>query len=91
VDLVQDVQITTDSQYSINCVTTWALGWEKKGWKTAKEEDVKNQDLVIAVREKLKLRESVGTQTVFKWVKGHSTNAGNMAADALAVKGARKR
>ena len=26
------VEIKCDSMYSINCIKTWASGWEKKGW-----------------------------------------------------------
>jgi ribonuclease HI len=89
VPLEQHVMIRTDSQYSINCVTVWAPGWEKKQWKTAQGEDVKNRDLVEAIRAHLKLREQRQTQTVFKWLKGHSTDEGNNAADQLAVSGAR--
>lgn len=85
----QHVMIRTDSQYSINCVTIWAPAWERKGWKTAQGEDVKNRDLVEAIRARLKLRESRQTQTVFKWLKGHGTDEGNNAADQLAVSGAR--
>lgn len=83
------MQIFTDSQYAINCVVSWAPGWEKKGWVTAQGEEVKNQDLIKAIRERLQEREAAGTQTVFKWVKGHANDAGNSAADALAVQGAK--
>lgn len=83
----QPVRVVTDSQYSINCVTVWSRSWERKGWKTATGEDVKNQDLVKAIRERVKEREEAGTETAFEWVKGHSKNVGNEAADRLAVAG----
>lgn len=83
----QPVRIVTDSQYSINCVTVWSRSWERKGWKTATGEDVKNQDLVKAIRERVNEREEAGTETAFEWVKGHAKNVGNEAADRLAVAG----
>ncbi|KAM0335573.1 hypothetical protein ACHAQA_000621 [Verticillium albo-atrum] len=85
----QDVQIFTDSQYSINCVTVWYKGWEKKDWHNSKGDPVKNRDLVEEVRELIDTREAEGAQTVFTWVKGHADNVGNTAADHLAVAGAR--
>ncbi|KAF3352254.1 ATP-binding cassette sub-family B member 5 [Verticillium dahliae VDG1] len=85
----QDVQIFTDSQYSINCVTSWYKGWQKKDWHNSKGEPVKNRDLVEEVRELIETREAEGASTVFTWVKGHADNVGNTAADHLAVAGAR--
>lgn len=84
----QDVQIITDSQYSINCVTKWAVGWRRNGWTTAGGEPVKNRDLVQAVLDRMEEKRKAGGKTVFKWVKGHAADAGNVAADLLAVKGA---
>lgn len=84
----QDVEIVSDSQYSINCVTQWATSWRSKGWKTAVGEDVKNQDIIQAVLSLMETRSKAGGKTTFKWVKGHSKDAGNTAADLLAVKGA---
>lgn len=89
IDLSQDLEIRTDSKYSIQCVTEWYINWERNGWKTANG-PVKNQDLVQLVREKLDEREVNGGRTQFIWVKGHDTDQGNIAADRLAVEGARK-
>ncbi|KZZ91485.1 RNase H domain protein [Moelleriella libera RCEF 2490] len=87
--LNQTVQIISDSQYSINCVTQWALGWKNKGWKTATGEDVKNQDIIRAVLDKMEERARSNANTSFRWVKGHASDRGNMAADRLAVRGAK--
>lgn len=89
VDDTQDVEIRTDSKYSIQCVTEWYASWERNGWKT-RDGPVKNQDLVQAIREKLKQREGKGGQTQFIWVKGHASDKGNIAADHLAIQGASK-
>lgn len=90
IDAHQSVQIITDSQYSINCATVWASSWEKNDWKTAQGENVKNQDLVKGIRQRVRERTRAGGKTTFKWVKGHANDAGNQAADQLAVAGARK-
>ncbi|KIE04016.1 RNase H domain protein, partial [Metarhizium majus ARSEF 297] len=87
--LEQTVQIISDSQYSIKCVTQWAIGWKQKGWKTATGEDVKNQDIIRAVLDKMDERTKTGANTYFHWVKGHASDRGNVAADRLAVRGAK--
>lgn len=66
------------------------MNWQKNGWKT-KDGPVKNKDLVEAIRAKIDERTEAGTKTFFQWVKGHAADAGNVAADELAVNGARQR
>lgn len=87
--LHQIVKIYSDSQYSIKCVTEWAIGWKNRNWMTASGEKVKNQDIIRAVLAKLDERTKAGANTYFQWVKGHSANVGNEAADRLAVRGAK--
>jgi ribonuclease HI len=84
----RDVTIHTDSRYSIDCVTTWYKGWKRNGWLTASKKPVENRDLIQDVRNKIEERQSLGCETYFVWVKGHSGDPGNMEADRLAVQGA---
>lgn len=49
-----------------------------------------NQDLIKSVRTYIDARDKSGTMTMFRWVKGHSSDSGNAAADMLAVQGARQ-
>lgn len=76
------VVLHTDSTYVKQGITTWIHGWRKNGWKTAAKKPVKNADL-WQLLEKAQARHEVE----WRWVKGHSGNAGNEAADALANKG----
>lgn len=85
----QSAEIRSDSKYSIQCVTEWYVKWEMNGWKSAKG-DVMNVDIIKPIRERLEAREKRGTKTQFIWVKGHASDAGNIAADILAQNGARK-
>lgn len=54
-----DIVIYTDSQYAIDCLTKWYLGWtnpkkpESKHWKTADGKDVINRDLIEDTRRRL--------------------------------------
>lgn len=74
-----DVTIYTDSQYLKNGILTWIKSWKVKGWKTAQNQPVKNQDLWQRLDE-------FNTQVKpdWQWVRGHSNDFGNERADALA-------
>jgi len=62
------VRICTDSEYSINCLTTWVAGWRRKGWKTAEGKDVVHR---VAVEQILKSLEGFHGYT-FVHVKAHT-------------------
>ena len=47
-----------------------------------------NKDLVVAIRDLIGERDENGAVTNFQWIKGHSADPGNEAADRLAVAGA---
>lgn len=79
------VTIYSDSAYSIQCLTTWWQKWERNNWKTTGGKDVLHQDLI---RPSLQLLKELPHVTLKK-VKGHSKNAGNDYADALARQGSR--
>lgn len=77
------VVIYSDSQYCINVATKWWKGWKRKGWITSSGKEVSNLEKIqalVAVLEELKKTCDVS----FVWVKGHSGDAKNEAADKLA-------
>ena len=41
-----NINIYTDSMYSINCITKWVRDWKKNDWKDSKKKNVKNRDLI---------------------------------------------
>ncbi|KAI1428490.1 ribonuclease H-like protein [Xylaria sp. FL1777] len=84
------IRIFTDSKYTIDCADSWYKSWAKNNWKKSNGDDVLNQDLVKQIRVLIDKREKAGYTTLFQWVKGHSTSVGNIAADRLAVAGAKK-
>lgn len=86
----RDVRIFTDSRYSIMCVTEWFQKWRSNGWKNASNKPVENKDLISSIIDKIEERDSLGSKTLFEWVKGHNNDPGNEAADQLAVDGARR-
>ncbi|EFR03397.1 hypothetical protein MGYG_06396 [Nannizzia gypsea CBS 118893] len=84
----RDVTIFTDSKYSIDCVTVWCINWQRNNWVTSAQKPVENKDLIQSILAKIEERNSLKVKTLFEWVKGHNKNAGNEAADRLAVNGA---
>ncbi|KAI0454416.1 ribonuclease H-like domain-containing protein [Xylaria acuta] len=85
------IRIFTDSKYTIDCSINWYKAWERNSWRKPNGDDVLNQDLVKQIRALIDERENAGFKTLFQWVKGHSSNAGNIAADRLAVAGAKSK
>ncbi|OAP57867.1 hypothetical protein AYL99_08605 [Fonsecaea erecta] len=84
----REVTIYTDSRYAIDCVTNWYRNWIKNGWVNSKGIAVVNKDVVQRIRDRIEERERLGKRTLFVWVKGHSNDPGNVAADHLAVQAA---
>lgn len=39
--------VHTDSQFMINCMTSWLKNWKKKDWKKSDGESVKNKEELI--------------------------------------------
>ncbi len=73
------VELTTDSKYVREGITTWLASWKKNNWKTGQKKPVKNQDLWLRLDE-----EAQKHDVVWHWIKGHSGHPGNELADQLA-------
>ncbi|XP_047735673.1 ribonuclease H1 [Hyalella azteca] len=76
--------INTDSQFVINCMTSWLSGWKKRGWKKSDGSEVINKEDLIDLD-----RASDGLMVKYNHVKGHSGLHGNERADQLAKEGAK--
>ncbi|MFU8797750.1 MAG: ribonuclease HI [Gammaproteobacteria bacterium] len=76
------VILWTDSDYLRKGITEWLPNWKQRGWKTAQKKPVKNVDLWQRLDDIIQTH-----QITWKWVKGHSGNAGNDMADYLANQG----
>jgi ribonuclease HI len=75
------VTLWSDSQYLIHAMTKgWLEGWQKRGWRTASKEPVKNQDLWQRL-----LRAIEPHEIEWRWVRGHTGNPENERCDQLAV------
>jgi len=71
-----EIIIYTDSKYVCDSVEKkWVFGWEKKGFKGKKNEDLWRKFLLLYRKHKVS----------FQWVRGHAGNEFNERADQLAV------
>lgn len=68
-------------------MTVWSFNWRKNGWRTAGGKPVTNKELIDYALTLLEFRQRSGQPVRFEYVKGHSGDAGNDGADALAVAG----
>lgn len=75
------VSIHIDSQYTINCITKWASGWKRNGWKRSNKEEIQNLALIKSTYDLYLLLEK---QVIIKKVKAHNDIEGNEVADRLA-------
>ena len=73
------IDLYTDSQYVQKGITEWLQGWIKRGWKNAKGDAVKNQDLWQRLDQACKPH-----KISWHWVKGHNGHVENERVDALA-------
>lgn len=73
-------ELFTDSTYLKNAFTqNWLANWKRNGWKSAKKDAVKNQDLWIELDRLIS-----NLNVTFHWVKGHAGNDLNERCDKLA-------
>lgn len=79
-----ECEIYTDSEFWINVITKWSLGWEKNGWKK-KGGEIKNLDIVMEVCPLYR-----ASNATLIWVRGHVGNEGNELADQWANKAREK-
>ena len=75
----EELHILADSQYAINVVSKWRLGWKKRGWTKADKKPIKNLELIQEINRAME-----GRRVTFEWVKGHAGHRMNERANDLA-------
>jgi len=76
------VDLTTDSQYVRQGITSWIHNWKRNGWRTADKKPVKNAELWQRLDDALKPH-----QVRWHCIKVHSGHTENERADQLARDG----
>ena len=80
------VEVMSDSIYVVNCFRNgWWENWLARDWRNSQRKPVANRDLWEPFIDLVRSRGDVS----FRWVKGHSGDRLNDAADVLAVEAAR--
>ncbi len=77
----KSVAIFCDSKYAIQCITQWAINWQKKGWKKAGGE-IKNLELI---KEMFALHQELKDKVQVLHVNGHVGVEGNELADRMSI------
>jgi ribonuclease HI len=77
----KSVAIFCDSKYSIQCITQWAINWEKKGW-IKKGGEIKNLELI---KEMFALHQLLKDKVQVLHVNGHVGVEGNELADRMSI------
>jgi ribonuclease HI len=80
-------ELYTDSQYSIQCITSWCVGWKARGWLKADKKPVLHQDIL---KPMVDLWDSIKENTTIHHVAAHTgrqdvISKGNAMADLLAT------
>ncbi|MCD6173850.1 MAG: ribonuclease H [Sulfurimonas sp.] len=75
------VEIKCDSMYSINCIQTWAISWEKKGW-TKKGGEIKNLEII---KTSYYLYNKIKNSMRLSHIKAHAGYEGNELADRMTM------
>ncbi|MGN6498733.1 MAG: ribonuclease HI, partial [Tsuneonella sp.] len=60
------VVLHSDSKYVLDGMTKWVAGWQKRGWKNASKQPVRNADLWHEL-----IAAALPHQVEWVWVKGH--------------------
>jgi ribonuclease HI len=76
-----NIDIYSDSAYVVNAVKfNWLKKWEHNGWKTVKDQSVKNKDLWMQISSLIRKYKGLN---IIK-IKGHAGHKYNVKADGLA-------
>lgn len=72
--------LRTDSQYVVNGMNEWRIGWKKRRWRKSDGKPVMNVDLWRRLDELASER----PQFRFEWVRGHAGDSLNELCDRMA-------
>lgn len=81
IDAGSTVQILCDSTYALNCISKWAAGWEKKGWRKTGGE-IKNLEIIQAAYA---VYGRIQSKVHLTHVSAHVGTEGNELADRMAM------
>lgn len=78
-------EIFSDSAYVVNSINNgWIRVWKNNGWKTTRNEDIKNKDLWDRYLRVKATLDKLGITLIIIKIRGHAGNIFNEYADTLA-------
>ncbi len=86
----EDIYVSTDSAYVANNYRNALFTWPKRKWRTHAGAPVVNVELWKQLIAEVKKLAAMRHHVVIQWVKGHSKDKHNRAADKLAKASARQ-
>jgi len=87
---INEINIYTDSEYSMKSLTVWCLSWIRNGWKNSKNQAVKNKDIIEPTLNILReFKEKNNVKINIRHIRSHTDRTdffsiGNQEADQLA-------
>ena len=75
----EPLHVLADSQYTINVITKWRLGWRRRGWQKADKKPIANLTVIQDIDREIETR-----AVTFEWVRGHAGHTLNELADSHA-------
>lgn len=84
-----DINVYSDSDYSIKCLTLWVHAWKRAGWKNANRKPVKHRDVIEPCFELMERLKRTSHRVVLTHIRSHTNNTdffanGNAEADQMA-------
>lgn len=79
-----NINIYSDSEYSVNIFSKWLNYWKGLGWKRTNGDKIQNLELIKEIESVLNAKNRLVT---FKHVRGHAGHPINEMADSLAKEG----
>lgn len=88
-DPVYDLNVYSDSDYSIKCLTLWVHSWKKSDWKNANKKPVKHKDIIEACFDLMGKLRRANRRVLLTHIRSHTNKTdffatGNAEADQMA-------
>ena len=84
---VKDIVLRMDSKYVIQGIEDWMRGWAANDWIKGDFQPVANAEYWKQIHQTKKELDAAGVNLRCLWIKGHSNELGNDAADRNATRG----
>ena len=78
------IELYSDSKYSLQGISEWRYGWQKRNWTNQAGKEVLNKELWQEMCKVVDALKAAGSEFVWKYVPGHQGIPGNERVDTIA-------